>query len=465
MTAMLHLGITWVADRFLNGIPEGVAVAVLAWLCLRIFVRHSSGKRFVIWLSALIATVLLPLARSWWVAGNSAAWAPVSVPESWVRNFGLAWIALSSLALIRVAWGIWNVRKLRREASPLDTALLDPALQRTLDCPVRGRKVKLALSSRLSVPAVIGFFRPMILLPAWSFDDLSSEQLNSVLMHELAHLRRWDDWTNLAQKLARALFFFHPAIWWIDYQLSLEREMACDEFVLANMKNPRAYAECLVSLAEKSVLRRTLGLAQALLGHMGQTSQRVAQILDPNRSIVSRRWKPAFALMAIVSAAGIFWLMRSPDLVAFRDDSAGPMGVAALAQPASGAFREASTNGASLTPKVTFTSFNERATAVQRVKAAKKHAVKKPTAPVLKAATQETQPFVPQVIQASSQPSSAQAPIETVYVVTEMKSFGANQPASWTLCVWRITVVSSRSSRSQDLVNRQPEVVLPPSKT
>jgi len=65
------------------------------------------------------------------------------------------------------------------------------------------------------------------------------------LLHEFAHLGRWDDWTNLAQKLVRTIFFFHPAVWWIEKRLSLEREMACDDVVLAETQNPRAYAECL----------------------------------------------------------------------------------------------------------------------------------------------------------------------------------------------------------------------------
>jgi len=83
--------------------------------------------------------------------------------------------------------------------------------------------------------------------------ELSPEELRVVLLHEFAHLRRWDDWTNLLQKLVRTIFFFHPAVWWIERRLSLEREMACDEAVLAETENPQAYAECLVSLQRKAL--------------------------------------------------------------------------------------------------------------------------------------------------------------------------------------------------------------------
>ena len=88
--------------------------------------------------------------------------------------------------------------------------------------------------------------------------ELSAVELNAILLHELAHLRRWDDWTNLIQKIVGAVLFFHPAVWWIEKKLALEREMACDDLVLAKTASPRAYAECLVSLAEKSLLRRGL---------------------------------------------------------------------------------------------------------------------------------------------------------------------------------------------------------------
>jgi hypothetical protein len=135
----------------------------------------------------------------------------------------------------------------------------------------------------------------------------------------LAHLRRWDDWTNLAQKLLRAIFFFHPAVWWIESKLSLEREMACDDAVLAETANPRAYAECLVTVAEKSLMRRGLAMAQAAVSRVRQTSQRVAQILDTKRSGATRIWKPALGMVATFAVICAGLLSRTPELVSFQD--------------------------------------------------------------------------------------------------------------------------------------------------
>jgi hypothetical protein len=137
----------------------------------------------------------------------------------------------------------------------------------------------------------------------------------------LAHLRRRDDWTNLAQQILKALLFFHPAAWWIQNQLALEREMACDDAVLAETTNPRGYAQCLVSVAEKSFMRRGVALAQAIVNRMRQTSLRVSRILDANRSGATRVWKPAVYSVAAFFVACLVSLPHAPELVAFEDQA------------------------------------------------------------------------------------------------------------------------------------------------
>jgi hypothetical protein len=142
--------------------------------------------------------------------------------------------------------------------------------------------------------------------------------LNQILLHELAHFGRWDDWTNLAQQVLKAAFFFHPVVWWIDKRIAIEREIACDDAVLAETRRPRAYAECLAHLAEKSFVQRSIALAQAALGHVRQTSARIAQILDVNRTApTSRPWAGAVSITAVLAlGCGVFY-SGIPELVAF----------------------------------------------------------------------------------------------------------------------------------------------------
>jgi hypothetical protein len=143
--------------------------------------------------------------------------------------------------------------------------------------------------------------------------------LNQILLHELAHLRRWDDWTNLIQQIVKSILFFHPAVWWLEKRVALEREMACDDAVLAVTASPRAYAECLTHLAERSFVQRGIALAQAMLGKVRQTSARVAQILAPDRPArTSRGWKHAVSLVGACAIACAVWSARVPRLIAFE---------------------------------------------------------------------------------------------------------------------------------------------------
>jgi hypothetical protein len=115
--------------------------------------------------------------------------------------------------------------------------------------------------------------------------------------------------------------FFHPAVWWIDKRLSLEREMACDEAVLAKTQNPQAYARCLVSLAEKSFVQRGVAMAQAAIGRMRDTSRRLSRILDSGTPATTRVFKPVLAGVAGLAMVSVVGLPRVPKLIGFASPS------------------------------------------------------------------------------------------------------------------------------------------------
>jgi len=198
----------------------------------------------------------------------------------------------------------------------LDATSVDPALQEVLAVSCK-RPISLYVSPHVRVPMATGFLRPMIVIPSWALRELSTDELKVVLLHEAAHLQRWDDWTNLTQKVLCALFFFHPVVWWLESKLALEREMACDDLVVAATSSPRAYAECLVSLAEKSLGRRNFALAQAAVNRMKHTSLRIKQILDRKHSGVTAVWKPAVGVTATAAMAFLLFVNDAPRLVGF----------------------------------------------------------------------------------------------------------------------------------------------------
>ena len=321
----LHAIATNSSMRLIDSLAEGLVVCIFAALLLRLSRRKNAGTRFAIGFSALLVIALLPITRALLPSTHASATTPAMVvPESWAIYVFLGWAAIAAFLLARVGRSVWHLCKLRKTCVPLDLASVDPMLAETLRRKQTWRKVRLCTSEQVRVPTAIGLVNPAIVIPQWVMQDLSATELNQVALHELAHIRRWDDWTNLAQQIVKALFFFHPAVWWIEGKIALEREMACDDAVLEDTASPRAYAECLAHLAESSLVQRSVAMAQALVGRVTQISQRVTQILDVSRPKAnSRTWKPAISLMAGVGVLCSVWAAKTPELVRFDNGKHG----------------------------------------------------------------------------------------------------------------------------------------------
>lgn len=308
-----------VVGMLLNSLPAGALIALGAWLLLRLVGRQNSGTRFAIWFSSLLMIAAVPFLASAPAATTLASSSThmLSLPSSWAGVVLTLWALIAGTLLLRVGFGLWHVHALRRNCTPVDAARMPAEVLQTLSLQNR-RKAALCTSELARVPAALGFFRPLVVIPCWALRDCSSTELNAIVLHELAHLDRWDDWSNLAQKVLRGLLFFHPAMWWIDNRLSLEREMACDDLVLARTANPRQYAECLVSLAEKSMLRRPLAMAQAAIGRISDTAARLAQILDRNRPSGARTNKHVLAAAGML-VMGAAWLAPRAQWISFEN--------------------------------------------------------------------------------------------------------------------------------------------------
>jgi beta-lactamase regulating signal transducer with metallopeptidase domain len=227
--------------------------------------------------------------------------------RSWWQKFApqltTAYLCGVALMLMRLVIGLWGGRRLRRQVRLIDEPSLLAAMQR--QATALGLKLLpvLAYCERVTVPTVVGVLKPMILLPLTLTSGLSPEQMESVLAHELAHLRRYDHLVNLLQRVIESLLFSHPAMWWVSHRIREEREHCCDDLVVACGAMPLDYAKSLLVVAElsrASQLRRSVA-AVSLLATGDKPSnlrQRIARLLGESAT-PSLRLSPRVLAMSV----------------------------------------------------------------------------------------------------------------------------------------------------------------------
>jgi Zn-dependent protease with chaperone function len=301
----------------------GTVIAGMAWLALSFLRPVRARLRFRVWFVALTGVAVVPLLQILVHGlGVASGGAPVTrsglilLPADWATYLFGTWVLCASVALARVVAGVFHMRRVASNSPVLDWRQLDPVSRETVERVARTRRLDIRVSDRIRVPVAIGLFRPAVVIPRSLLRELSAGQLNQVLLHETAHLARYDDWNNLLQKVVQALLFFCPAVWWLDRRLTLDREMACDEAVVAATANARGYAECLALLAEKNAFSRGITLVQAAVSRLRHTSIRVKELLANRPETAVPVWKTGAALLGtgVVS----FTLVGVPALVSFQ---------------------------------------------------------------------------------------------------------------------------------------------------
>jgi beta-lactamase regulating signal transducer with metallopeptidase domain len=229
------------------------------------------------------------------------------------------WFTIAGFRVSLLLWRILGIRRLKRGSLPPPVRLNEvfQGLRRNLS-PYRGVSLKISPAHRS--PVVLGFLHPVILLPAE--EVLEGAEAEPVLCHELAHVRRRDDWANLAQQFVCAVLFFHPAVWWISKQLSLEREIACDDDVLRQGGRPRAYALLLANLAGRMRGCPPV-LAPGVSTNKSQLQKRIDMILNTNRNTSLRLAKTRLGIITSAAAfVALAALYSAPRLVLAQNETA-----------------------------------------------------------------------------------------------------------------------------------------------
>jgi beta-lactamase regulating signal transducer with metallopeptidase domain len=347
---------------------QGAVIAGVYRIASAAFSRRASQTRYLLALSALLAMLAAAVFTFAWqvrssapvvlsYSGMNAAQASGDFPR--VLTPGMAagsHAATDNLALLRsmpglMGWidafwligvlalagrgfgGWWVIHRLRITATAQVPAPVRASFQRISRTLSLSRPVLLRVSSAIAGPVTMGTLRAIVLLPVSAITQLSPEELEVVLAHELAHVRRADFLWNLVQTLIETLFFFHPAVWWLSSRVRHERELCCDDLALKVCPNPVVYASALFHLEEQR--SRQMSLAMALDGHQPvQTLRwRIARILgetiprNPNRPL-----RP-FSLAAL-GAVLVVLLLPAPQMIAGLRPPASPAIVAAPPVPA-----------------------------------------------------------------------------------------------------------------------------------
>ncbi|HEY8561230.1 MAG TPA: M56 family metallopeptidase [Pyrinomonadaceae bacterium] len=242
---------------------------------------------------------------------NGALGTIENLQQAFHQNFGrflpLAaglWLVGVAFFGVRFAGGMWqlHVYKTRETSAP------DRAWQVNF-AALRGRlkialPVRLRQSGLIETPIVVGWLKPVILIPASVFLQLTPRELETILAHELVHIRRGDAFVNLAQNAAETLFFYHPGVWWISRAIRRERELAADAGVVEIFENSRiVYAKALANLeAIRRQANQTLP-RYATAANGGNLMHRIAKILQKNTEIKrsASAWSAGLAC-ALISA-------------------------------------------------------------------------------------------------------------------------------------------------------------------
>lgn len=308
------------AQALWSGLWIGVLLAAVVFFYLRYHNGLNAASRHVAWYAALVVIAALPavsfgssLARTHVetvpsqltfgypqdaqpslqpkLSGTSQASTQAPAPAISLSPLALERIGigvaalLAGIAVARIVVlfiglvGLWKVKRASRKVDPS----LSPTLARTMELDTNARVVSLRLSDTLDAPAAAGFRSPAILLPAELIDSLDGASLDQIAMHEYAHLRRYDDWTNLFQRFIERVFWFNPAIWFVAGRIDLEREIACDDWAVAGCDGVSGYADCLWQLARHGRVPSFAATAPGAFLTKNQITARIEHLLQRRR--------------------------------------------------------------------------------------------------------------------------------------------------------------------------------------
>ncbi|PYT27353.1 MAG: hypothetical protein DMG57_18620 [Acidobacteria bacterium] len=342
----------------LNSLWQAVAVALVAWLALKLTPRINAATRFVVWWAVLAVITVLPIAgrlTTVWqprpeavvsapmvsaqssdlsVAARPIAATPTTISRAallpielhvatWPLWIFTAWLVTFLYQIARIVCSYRYLQGVKRRSRPPTRELQLNFDEWVLACHVR-RPVRLLLSNEIASPMAVGFLQPAVILPEPLLDQFTAPELDHILLHELAHMARRDDWTNLMARFITAVVGLHPVAAWVLRRIEAEREIASDDWVVAMTGAARPYATMLARLFEICRARRQELLASGMANGASHLGARIEMLLRSGREFAPKASLMRVALSAIILLAFAMASSHIPRWIAFAQEPLPP---------------------------------------------------------------------------------------------------------------------------------------------
>ncbi|MPY86901.1 MAG: hypothetical protein GEU99_03170 [Luteitalea sp.] len=313
---------------------QGVVLTLAVAGVLRLW-RPGAATRTFVWWATLLAVLGVPVS---WLglrsagprvadlrAGGTATGLAIPIPHDALVSVAIGvWLGGVLLGLLTLAYGFVKLRRVKARCSPLGSAR-EERLNAWIAAR-NGRSARLCVSEDVAVASALGLGSPVIAVNASLAHALDDRELDQLVLHEYAHLQRFDDWTQLVQAIVETFCGLHPAIWWIGRALRFERESAADEWVVHRTQSPHEYASCLATIASMTLVADGGGLVPGAGGlgmgaglRRGDLLRRVERILRSGARPVQRIRPMAYATTVAALVTSVIGLRQLPVLVHLVD--------------------------------------------------------------------------------------------------------------------------------------------------
>jgi bla regulator protein blaR1 len=217
------------------------------------------------------------------------------------------WLLGLSFFVIRFLGGLLLMTRTRNNARIIEESKWNEYIDILCERINLKKKVAFGESGSVSVPVAMGFFKPVILFPFEILSGLPQEQVEAIIAHEIAHIKRYDIFINLFQSAAEIIFFFNPFVWWISGKIRLEREYCCDDIAVSQCGDELIYAKALANL--ESLIESNMPLfAVPLFKNHNQLLRRINRMLqqDKNRNNIKEKFTAAILFIGLLVSVVVF---------------------------------------------------------------------------------------------------------------------------------------------------------------